>query len=154
MTTWSVAFQPPLSVGSPRQEYWSGLPFPFPGMEPASSSASAGGFFPTKPPGKPIGTEAEDGFDPLTLRLRAQHTFTVPLCYLRADRGEKRGRVAWVAAVVIIPTEVERNPRGRKGQSWSHAGTNSNLPIGGEAKGGARLYVSTVNSLIHVSDVY
>ena len=30
MTLWTVAGQPPLSVGLPRQEYWSGLPFPLP----------------------------------------------------------------------------------------------------------------------------
>ena len=43
-----------------RQEYWSGLPFPFPGnlpdpgIEPTSlmSPALAGGFFTTEPPGK------------------------------------------------------------------------------------------------------
>ena len=28
---WSVARQAPLSMGFPRQEYWSGLPIPFPG---------------------------------------------------------------------------------------------------------------------------
>ena len=27
-TPWTVARQAPLSMGSPRQEYWSGLPFP------------------------------------------------------------------------------------------------------------------------------
>ena len=43
----------------PRQEYWSGLPFPSPGdlpnpgIEP-ESPALAGGFFPIEPPGKPI----------------------------------------------------------------------------------------------------
>ena len=31
---WTVARQPPLSMGFPRQEYWSGLPFPFPGDLP------------------------------------------------------------------------------------------------------------------------
>ena len=30
-TPWSVACQVPLSVGFPRQESWSGLPFPSPG---------------------------------------------------------------------------------------------------------------------------
>ena len=41
-----------------RQEYWSGLPFPYPqnlpnsGIEPVSS-ALAGGFSTTDPPGKP-----------------------------------------------------------------------------------------------------
>ena len=41
-TLWTVAWQSPLSVGFPRQEYWSWLPFPFPedlhhpGIEPMS----------------------------------------------------------------------------------------------------------------------
>ena len=49
-TSWTVALQAPLSIGFPRQEYWSGLPFPSPGdlpdpgIEPASP-ALAGGFF-------------------------------------------------------------------------------------------------------------
>ena len=30
-TPWTVACQAPLSTGFPRQEYWSGLPFPSPG---------------------------------------------------------------------------------------------------------------------------
>ena len=39
---WTVAHQAPLSMGFPRQEHWSGLPFlspgdlPDPGMEPTS----------------------------------------------------------------------------------------------------------------------
>ena len=40
MTPWTVAHQAPLSVGFPRQEYWSGLPspedLPDPGIKPAS----------------------------------------------------------------------------------------------------------------------
>ena len=62
MTLWTVARQAPLSMGFPRQENWSGLPFPppgdlpDPGMEPVSpvSPALAGGFFTTELPGKPI----------------------------------------------------------------------------------------------------
>ena len=54
---WSVALQAPLSVGFPRQEYWSGLPFPFPGdlPDPGIESLSpespelVGGFFTTGP---------------------------------------------------------------------------------------------------------
>ena len=44
-----------------RQEYWSSLPLPSPGdlsdpgIEPVST-ALAGGFFTTEPPGKPIGS--------------------------------------------------------------------------------------------------
>ena len=30
VTPWTVACQAPLSMGFPRQEYWSGLPFPSP----------------------------------------------------------------------------------------------------------------------------
>ena len=59
---WTVAHQAPLSMGFPRQEYLSGLPFPspgdlpHPGTEPASpkSPALADGFFTTEPPGKPL----------------------------------------------------------------------------------------------------
>ena len=31
VTLWTVAHQTPLSMGFPRQEYWSGSPFPSPG---------------------------------------------------------------------------------------------------------------------------
>ena len=34
VTPWTVAHQAPLSMGFPRQEYWSGLPFPSPGDLP------------------------------------------------------------------------------------------------------------------------
>ena len=33
-TPWTVACQAPLSMGFPRQEYWSGVPFPSPGDLP------------------------------------------------------------------------------------------------------------------------
>ena len=54
VTPWTVAHQPPLSVGFSRQESWSGLPFlspgdlPDPGIEPMFS-ALAVGFFTTEP---------------------------------------------------------------------------------------------------------
>ena len=54
---WTVAQQVPLSMGFPRQEYWSRLPFPFlrdlpnPGIEP-SFPALAADFFTAEPPGK------------------------------------------------------------------------------------------------------
>ena len=58
-TLWTVALQASLSVGLPRQEYWSGLPFPSPGDLPRpgikpASPALAGRFFTTEPPGKPL----------------------------------------------------------------------------------------------------
>ena len=50
-----AAYQAPLSMGFPRQEYWSGLPFPSPGDLPdpgiesmsLMSPALVGGFFTT-----------------------------------------------------------------------------------------------------------
>ena len=59
-TPWTAARQAPLSMRPPRQEYWSGLPFPppgnlpDPGIKPVSSAspALAGQFFTTKPPGR------------------------------------------------------------------------------------------------------
>ena len=59
-TSRTIAHQAPLSMGFPKQEHWSGLPFPFPGdlpdpgIQPMSlaSPASAGGFFTTVLPGK------------------------------------------------------------------------------------------------------
>ena len=61
-TPWTVAHQAPLPVEFPRQEYWSGLPFPSPGdlyksgIEPVSlaSPALAGRLFTTEPQGKPV----------------------------------------------------------------------------------------------------
>jgi len=34
VTLWAVAYEAPLSVAFPRQEYWSGLPYPTPGIFP------------------------------------------------------------------------------------------------------------------------
>ena len=47
VTPWAVACQPPLAMGFPRQEYWSGLPFPppgdllHPGIQPKSPALQA-----------------------------------------------------------------------------------------------------------------
>ena len=59
VTPRTVIHQAPLSVGFPRQVYWSRLLFPTPGdlpnpgIEPMSP-ALAGGFFTAVPPGKPL----------------------------------------------------------------------------------------------------
>ena len=37
-TPWTIVFQPPLSMGFSRQEYWSGLTFPSPGDLPNPGS--------------------------------------------------------------------------------------------------------------------
>ena len=58
VTPSTAACQAPLSMGFPRQEYWSGLLCPSPGDLPdpgikPSTSALAGRFFTIEPPGKP-----------------------------------------------------------------------------------------------------
>ena len=56
VTPWTVARQVPLSLGFPRQESWSGLPFPShlpnPGIKPMPP-ALAGRFFTSELPGNP-----------------------------------------------------------------------------------------------------
>ena len=57
MSEWTIACQASLFMGFPREDYWSGVPFPSPGdlpdpeIEPVSP-ALAGRFFTTEPPGK------------------------------------------------------------------------------------------------------
>ena len=61
-TPWTVAYQAPLSVGFSRQEYWSGLPFPFsgdlpdPGIEPGSPALQADAL-----PSEPLHTDFSGG---------------------------------------------------------------------------------------------
>ena len=57
-TQWTAAYLAPLSIGFPRQEHWSGLPFPSSGILPdpvikPSSPALADGLFTTESPAKP-----------------------------------------------------------------------------------------------------
>ena len=40
VTSWTIAHQAPLSIGFPRQEYWSGLSFPSPGHLPDPGTES------------------------------------------------------------------------------------------------------------------
>ena len=62
-TPGTIAWQAPLSMEFSRQEYWSGLPFPFPrnlpdpGIKPRSPALQAD-CLPSEPPGNPLG---EDG---------------------------------------------------------------------------------------------
>ena len=58
-TPWTVACQAPLSMGFPRQEHWSRLPFPSPGdlsdpgIEPKSPTWQVDSL-PSEPPRKPL----------------------------------------------------------------------------------------------------
>ena len=61
MTTWTVAYQAPPSMGFSRQEYSNGLPFPLPGnlpnpgIQPRSPTLQAD-YLPAEPQGKPKNT--------------------------------------------------------------------------------------------------
>ena len=58
VTPWTAGPQAPASMGFPRQEYWSRLPFPSPGdlpdsgIEPGSPALQADALT-SEPPGKP-----------------------------------------------------------------------------------------------------
>ena len=62
VTPWTAAYQAPLSMEFSRQEYWSGLPFPFPvdlpnsGIKPKSPALQVDSL-PTEPPGSPTTSE-------------------------------------------------------------------------------------------------
>ena len=54
-TPWTVALQVPLSMEFSRQENWSGLLFPSPGVLPDPGISCTGGrLFTDEPPGKPF----------------------------------------------------------------------------------------------------
>ena len=81
--SWTVALQAPLSMEFSRQEYWSGLPFPFPGglpdpgIEPGPLAFQADSL-PSEPQGKSnevnwdINISGENAF-----RLSAWHTSSI-----------------------------------------------------------------------------
>ena len=89
LSPWTVALQAPLSVGFPRQEYWSGLMFsslgdlPDPEHEPASPIL-ADGFFITEPPGKPISNNNNDWIRRVEFKTKVE--------YVDSDAGRNRGQ--------------------------------------------------------------
>ena len=111
-TPWTAAPQVLLSMGFPRQEYWSGLPFPSPGdfpnagIEP-TSPALAGGFFTTELPGKPK--------KKYSLRGVTQHTFIPGMWYSKQDSASAGTRMN--LAPVQSPSRLCVQP------SWGVGGT-------------------------------
>ena len=76
MTTWTVACQPPLSMGFPRQEQWSGLPFPTsrdcPDVRTETvSAATAGRLFTIESPGESSGLISQQR--PKSLEAQSVH---------------------------------------------------------------------------------
>ena len=85
MSNW-VACQATLSMGFPKREYWSGLPFPSPGDLPnlgikPKSSALADGFFMAEPPGKPY----MHSYIPSLFSLPPSSSHSTPLGHYRTQ---------------------------------------------------------------------
>ena len=89
-TPWTVARQAPLSMGFPRQEYWSGLVFPTsghlpdPGIKPttpAASAALAGEFFTAEPLGNLINYMSYRN----SLNISVQIPFLSSRCKMRIE---------------------------------------------------------------------
>ena len=65
VTPWNIAYKAPLSTEFPRQEYWSGLPFPSPedlpnpGIKPRSPTLQAD-TLPSEPRGKALGIKTTE----------------------------------------------------------------------------------------------
>ena len=96
MTLWAVAHQAPLSMEFSRQEYWSGLPFPFPGdlLDPGIKSGSPAlqaDSLLSEPPGKPQCQKAKPKGLKLSIRLeRNPHVITKLLTPGKKRKKEKR----------------------------------------------------------------
>ena len=98
VTPWAVACQAPLSMGFPKQENWSRLPFsspgdlPKPGIEP-TTPALAGGFLTTEPPGCWRGSVyIRWGGVELGRQQRGKRTNVgVPDCYTRSSLNHFSG---------------------------------------------------------------
>ena len=104
-TLWIIAHQPPLSMGFPRQEYWSGLSLPSPGdlpnpgIEPESPELQIDSL-PLAPPRNlcnPPSTLSMTGPRPLSTFPRAQHC---PSCDSGQINLEKR-RLMWLSPCTI-----------------------------------------------------
>ena len=113
----TVAHQDPLSMGFPRQKYWSELLFPSPGdlpnpgTEPASP-VLAGGFFTTEPPGKSTFKLTHSIY--LLCSLMIFGMFTVALVYVSVFIFNKNGYYHFQYIIKIL---------------WSHIRIYSSLPF-------------------------
>ena len=115
-TPWIVVHQAPLSMGFPRQEYWSRLPFPSPGDLPNPGTGPAfpvspilaGEFFTTEPSRKP------PGYLWLSVKSRVPETSYFQVCPLNAYSGmienfhkEGWGPKNWCFQTVVLEKTFE-----------------------------------------------
>ena len=104
VTSWTVAYQAPWSMGFSRQEYWSGLPFPSPdlpnpGIEPGSPALQTD-TLPSEPPGKPKVYSLKESQMPPTKQMYntalAQHTLYMLVGNHLYDSDRKEQRVLFL----------------------------------------------------------
>ena len=117
VTPWPIACQTPLSMGFPRQEYCSGLPFPSPGDRPDSgiqpaSPALAGRFFITEPWNRVIKSLASHR---KWIAIKPRGKFWVVFCVLLQQWALKKKEAVLVKCVAC--------DRKSYGWGWSQVGT-------------------------------
>ena len=109
VTPWTLAHQASLSMGFPRQEYWSRLPFPppgdlpKPGVKPESPAAPAlaDGLLTSPPPGNNLGLryptikKAEPRFQLLTKKMHKS-------CELSFIWGQMRPAAQKTAPQIVL----------------------------------------------------
>ena len=83
-TPWTVACQASLSMGFPRQEYWSGLPFPSPGIFPTQGSnqgllALQADSLPSEPQGSPSPQKC------IIIQTQKSIYYVIPFCLCGDD---------------------------------------------------------------------
>ena len=112
--TRTVAQQAPESMGFPRQEYWSGLPFPAPGIllqpetEPHISLVSciASGFFTNEPPEKPNCYMAY-----IKKQVKLWYIYTMAYYSAIKKNTFKSVLMRWMKLELIIQSEVSQKEK-------------------------------------------
>ena len=104
-----IAHQAPLSMGFPRQQYWSELPFPSPGDLPnpgikaasPESLALAGRFSTIVPPGKPLVMIRSN----IINKLKSHH-------WKRGEKARKKQNLCVCVHIWVFSREFVFNPVG------------------------------------------
>ena len=122
-TPWTVPHQAPLSMGFPRQEYWSGLPFlppgdlPDPGNEPMSPGL-AGRFFTTEPTVNPFQWPSPCHNSPFSL-FRCRWCFTRDTRVTNSRSSDREESWAIPRLQRAMSWSRSLKARGEKPQPWS-----------------------------------
>ena len=126
VTPRTVAHQAPLSMGFPRQEYWSEWPFPppgdlpHPGIKPMSllSPVLVGGLFTPEPPGNPWTLQRAI----LSIIINNQRLHMVrALCWTHWDNSAQRRSLNQSAAILDTGRSIDyRDVQFSSVQSLSH----------------------------------